>query len=145
MSSFTSLTASLVLTILICAPWYVSSDCTSCCVYNTGCSTAYNGRPARCCGSGLLSFCCPTSTSCGTYPYCISNRYWGVLTLGELIGVIFGIVLGSIFIIAVCNLVCRRRRQQRTRANPVVSLPRSYVNPGACPPPPPAYQVSSKV
>jgi hypothetical protein len=51
MSSLTSLGVSLILMIFIYALPSVSSDCTTCCYSNIGCSTAYNGRPGL-----LLSF-----------------------------------------------------------------------------------------
>ncbi|CAF0825554.1 unnamed protein product [Adineta ricciae] len=146
MWSFASFAAFFILTILICAPSDISADCPSCCHDNTGCNTAYNGRPGQCCGSGFLRFCCPTSTSCGSYPYCIQDRYWGHFTLGQLIGLIAGIIFVIVLLLSICGILCRRYQKRGATASArVITLPSTPANNyGTCPPPPPYNQNTTK-
>ncbi|CAF1292592.1 unnamed protein product [Rotaria magnacalcarata] len=127
--------------VFICSLSSVSSDCSSCCSYNTGCSTAYKGGPAQCCGSGFFKFCCPTRSTCGSYPYCKTYYYWGNLTLTGLIGVIVGSIFGCIFLITLCHHLCKRQR--RSTGASVIVLPQTFQNPGIRQAPPP-YPSSSK-
>ncbi|CAF4552889.1 unnamed protein product [Rotaria socialis] len=113
--------------IFICSLSSVSSDCSSCCNYNTGCSTAYKGGPAR--------------STCGSYPYCKSYYYWGNLTLAGLISVIVGSIFGCIFLIALCHHLCKRQRRP-TGASAIV-LPQTFQNTGIHQAPPP-YSSSTK-
>ncbi|CAF1075080.1 unnamed protein product [Rotaria socialis] len=124
MSSLTSLA---IVSIFIFSLSSVSSDCTSCCNYNIGCSTAYKGGPAR--------------STCGSYAYCNSYYYWGNLTLAGLIGVIAGSIFGCIFLIALCHYLCKRQR--RHTGAPVILLPPTFQNPGIRQAPPP-YVSSTK-
>ncbi|CAF1250344.1 unnamed protein product [Rotaria sordida] len=94
-------------------------------------------QTTKCCGSGFLRFCCPSRSTCGSYPYCNDYYYLGNLTLAGLIGVIPGSNIGCILLIALCSCLCKTR--QRTTGSHAVYLPQSFHNPGVhqvSPPPP---------
>ncbi|CAM4909677.1 unnamed protein product, partial [Rotaria socialis] len=95
----------------------------------------------QCCGSGFFKFCCPTRSTCGSYPYCKSYYYWGNLTLAGLISVIVGSIFGCIFLIALCHHLCKRQRRP-TGASAIV-LPQTFQNTGIHQAPPP-YSSSTK-
>ncbi|CAF2666867.1 unnamed protein product [Rotaria sp. Silwood2] len=96
---------------------------------------------AKCCGTGILRFCCPSKSTCSSYPICDNYYYWGSLTLAGLIGVIAASIIGCILLIALCSCLCKRR--QRTTERHITFLPQSFHNPVVHQAPPP-YTYSTK-
>ncbi|UJR12617.1 hypothetical protein I4U23_016792 [Adineta vaga] len=85
-------------------------QCISCCNQQGSCSTAYNGKNGRCCGTAFAPWCCAWTDSCvdSTRSCRPSIRRWGALTLGGLIGVIIGSICGCCILVALIAFICKK-------------------------------------